>query len=239
MASLQMVLKNNIISDLTAAFKNLSCTVAQQSSAAQGRPFSCSAAAANARPVSAAPNTHNNAQPQQEPAAPGVHDSNSSRSRVDIPIKPIGEGMISIENTWKEYMEGTESKPPIRHLIDDHGSEWRQKKYGYDRKLWLKKKKIICALEAIQQIESVRPAQAIKLLGAAQQRSGKALHPFASSLPNLGDDIDVAGKCKSSSGAWRSLHDGDTYYEQHKQYLQDIRKVLQHNNGMQHSDVLV
>ena len=223
---LQLAHKSRTIDDLSTAVKRLTYIDVHRSSAAQNRPFPCRQAAMHAHQAGVASESSramDDAQAAQPSAAPIPPDG---RKRVDIPDPPVDKALTSIENVWKEYAEGTAGKPAIRHLINDHGMEWKQSRYNYDRKVWYKKSKIISALEALRHLRLLQPNQAISLLDKLRNRANKAVNAFASSLPNLKDTIDVSGKCKSSSGEWRRLRHGDANYDTYQQYLDDLRKFL-------------
>ena len=59
----------------------------------------------------------------------------TARSRCSIPQQPVSKGLKTLASAWQEYRYGTESKPSIRQLVNDHGSEWQKAEYGYDRKI--------------------------------------------------------------------------------------------------------
>lgn len=218
---MQMTHKNKIIEDLTASVKQLAVGVVHKTSTAQGRPFSCGEAAAHAGQASA-PRVPFDGHSGQRSAGPSL-TGNSNTIRVDIPQMPVSKTLTSIENVWKEFTEGTESKPAIRQLINDHGSEWQQARYGYDRKIWSKKKKIICAIEALQQSESISAHRAVSFV---TKLAGKQVNAFAEALPVLAKDIDVSGFCKSSSGEWRRLQPGDDEYSKYSEYVKALHNHL-------------
>ena len=229
--AVQMLHKNKIIEDLTASVKRLAVGATQQSSAAQGRPFSCGEAAIRVGQASApeAGRASSHAHAGQRSTGPGSAGCCNPRTRVDIPHMPVSKTCTSIDNVWKEYAEGTESKPAIRRLIEDHGNEWKKSCYGYDRKYWHKKKKIISALEALQDMRSISADKAVAFL---TKLAGKQVNGFADSLPKLDDEVDVSGLCKSSSGEWRRLQAGDDQYGKYSEYMKELKEFVKQKQSV-------
>ena len=86
--------------------------------------------------------------------------------------------MKSIVGVWNEYWHGTQTRPAVRRLINDHGNDWQNKKYGYDRKVWAKKRRLIAAIEGLKNALGVTSNNAIKLLDDHMQRQVIGLHTF-------------------------------------------------------------
>ncbi len=105
-------------------------------------------------------------------------------------------------------MYSTAVRPSIRRLMDDHGTEWHSSEYKCCRKKWYLKKRIITAIEAIQSIKQM--SRGCKFL---EKKPGKSVNLSAQSLPTLSDEVDISGKCRSSSGKWRPLCPGDHLYD--------------------------
>ena len=86
------------------------------------------------------------------------------------------------------------------------------------------KKRIISAIEAIQFIKQMSSEEAVNLL---EKKRDKSVNLFAQSLPTLSNKVDVAGKCRSSSGKWRPLRPGDHLYDDiYGVYLDALRNKL-------------
>ena len=154
------------------------------------------------------------------------------KGRVDIPMEPVSKSLRSIDGAWLEYRSGTDKKPSIRQLIDDHGKDWQSSQFKYHRNTWLKKRKLISAIEAIKAIRQTSGSNAAKLLETARKVTGESVNTFASALPVLSHLVDVAGKCKSSSGDWRPLHFGDELYDVYSRYTNDLRNHLKLNTSL-------
>ena len=65
------------------------------------------------------------------------------------------------------------------------------------------KKGIIRAIAAIQSIKQRLSEEAVNLL---EKKREKTVNLFAQSVPTLSDEVDVSGKCSSSSGQWSRLN---------------------------------
>ena len=125
---------------------------------------------------------------------------------------------------------GTESKPSIKQVIHDHGSTWQKAEYGYQRKVWFKKKKVISAVYALRHILSVSETGALKQLEdqrkitpKVQGQGNMAIHEFVEKfLPRLDDNVHVSGKCKTEGG-WRSITLTDSEFAAWQAYLTLVR----------------
>ena len=72
------------------------------------------------------------------------------------------------------------------------------KEYGYNKQMWQRKRKLVCAVIALKDIECVSHAQALQLL-KTKMLSGvllgvTALSRFTEKLPSLDADIHPDGK---------------------------------------------
>lgn len=132
----------------------------------------------------------------QAAAQPG--QPTAGAAKVDIPIPSVDSGLKSMESTWGEWKEGTASRPSICKLYQDHGREWMQKKYGYNKQAWKHKRNLVCAVIALKNIECIDYTAALKVLktkmmsGVLQGCTG--LSRFAEKLPSLDADIHPDGK---------------------------------------------
>lgn len=139
--------------------------------------------------------------------------------------------MRSIEGVWKEYRQGTEGRPSIRRMISDHGTDWQQSKYGYDRRVWAKKRRLIAAIEGLKNTLCITSESAIKLLADHLKKKQIGLHTFTNSkslgLPALASDadLDISGKCRVGK-EWRPLKEGDNFYDMYREYLQNLKVYL-------------
>ncbi|MCJ1368717.1 hypothetical protein MMC16_007862 [Acarospora aff. strigata] len=156
----------------------------------------------------------------------------SATARCDIPLGPVSKDLKTFASVWQEYRHGTESKPSIRQLINDHGSEWQKPEYLYDRKVWWKKKKVVSAVYAVRHIQSLSATEALKQLEETRLATPKTkghghmgVHEFIEKfLPNLNDKVDVSGKCKQSAhGGWRPITVHDPQFAVWQAYLGEIR----------------
>ena len=156
---------------------------------------------------------------RQEPSEAQANQQGAVRDHsicCKIPAKPVGKSLTSFAGVWQEYKYGTESKPSIKQLIHDHGSAWQKAEYGYQRKVWFKKKKVISAVYALRHILSVSETGALKQLEdqrkitpKVQGQGNMAIHEFVEKfLPRLDDSVHVSGKCKTEGG-WRSITSTD------------------------------
>jgi hypothetical protein len=160
----------------------------------------------------------------QAPSAARAGANGEECVRCSIPMEPVSGSLTSILSCWKEYKYSTADRPSIRRLIDDHGTDWHSSKYKYYRKKWNLKKRIISAVEAIQSIKQMSSEEAVNLL---EKKRDKSVNLFAQSLPTLSDEVDVSGKCRSSSGKWRPLRPGDHLYDDiYSVYLDALRNKL-------------
>ena len=160
----------------------------------------------------------------QAPSATRAGASGEEYVRCSIPMEPVSGSLTSILSCWKEYKFSTAERPSIRRLIDDHGTDWHSSKYKYHRKKWNLKKRIISAVEAIQSIKQMSSEEAVNSL---ETKRDKSVNLFAQTLPTLSDEVDVAGKCRCSSGKWRTLRPGDHLYDDiYSVYLVALRNKL-------------
>ena len=170
------------------------------------------------------PRTARTSSAAQAPSAARAGASGEEYVRCSIPMEPVSGSLTSILSGWKEYKYSTAERPSIRRLIDDHGTDWHSSRYKYHRKKWNLKKKIISAVEAIQSIKQMSSEEAVNLL---EKKPDKSVNLFAQTLPTLSDEVDVAGKCRCSSGKWRPLRQGDHLYDDiYSVYLDALRNKL-------------
>lgn len=134
----------------------------------------------------------------QNNSAAQLGQTTEAAAKVDIPIPSVDSGLKSIESAWSEWKDGTASRPSICKLYQDHGREWMQKKYGYNKQAWKRKRNLVCAVIALKNIECIDYKAALKLLktkmtdGVLQGCTG--LSRFAEKLPSLDADIHPDGK---------------------------------------------
>jgi len=172
-------------------------------------------------------------QPARDPARdePAYKGSTDPVGRCDIPNPPCGPDLNSTEGAWNEYKYGTATKPSIQRLINDHGNDWQQAKYGYKRQIWAKKRRVIAAIEGLKTAFGVTADNAIQLLKEHMTSINVKVHVFCTDtrigLPALPTDynVDISGKCKDA-GVWRSLRSGDARYEEYTAYLRILKLYL-------------
>lgn len=131
--------------------------------------------------------------PQQSRTA-----QHAAAAKVDIPIPCVESGLKSMEGVWSEWKFGTTSRAPICKLYQDHGREWMQKKHGYIKQAWKRKRNLICAVLALKDLESTDHTKALQLLktkmngGVIDGITG--LCRFAEKLPSLDAEIHPDGR---------------------------------------------
>ncbi|DBB03120.1 TPA: hypothetical protein ACH3X1_013351 [Trebouxia sp. C0004] len=129
------------------------------------------------------------------------------------------------------YKYGTATKPSIRRLINDHGNDWQQAKYGYKRQVWAKKRRVIAAIEGLKTALGVTADNAIQPLKEHMTSINVKVHVFSTDtcigMPALPTDsnVDISDKCKDA-GVWRSLRSGDAGYEEYTNYLRRMKLYL-------------
>ena len=222
--------KTTIIEQLSAAFGRLT---------AAGVSTCRNAFAAHQSGASAAPDS-NIQQPWDTQASEHRQDSTAKACCV-IPAEPVSKGLKSLATVWQEYRYGTETKPSIRQLINDHGKEWQKSEYGYDRKIWYKKKKVVSAVYAVKHIASVSSTEALKMLEekrvATTKTSGKGclgVCEFVEKfLPKLDDKVDINGKCRPSlESGWRSITAADPHFDLWQTYVSSMRSKFVLNTAL-------
>lgn len=178
----------------TGQFVNFRTDPAQQSAAAQAQPAANDSQAtmlsegSTAQAYAAAATQPNQAQLATD-------------GPCDIPTPPIPKGFNSLEGLWQQYTLGTASTPSIRQLYADHGRDWQKKELGYNKVEFGKKRKLICAIEAVQQLELASPETAVSILKRKLAAHGGQLVRFTESLPSLDARIHPNGKHVITAGA--------------------------------------
>ena len=126
---------------------------------------------------------------------------------------------------------GTATKPSIRCLINDHGNDWQQAKYGYRRQVWAEKHRVIAAIEGLKTALGMTADNAMQLLKEHMNSSNVKVHFLCSDtragLPAVPTDfyVDISSNCKDA-GVWRSLRSGDAYCEEYTAYLRGLKLYL-------------
>ena len=213
--------KTSIIEQLSAALRRL--TTAGVSTCRNA--FSVHQSRASVAPDSSAQQPRNN-------QASEHREDNTAKARCVIPSEPVSKSLKSLAAVWQKYRYGTETKPSISQLFNDHGKEWQKSEYGYDRKVWFKKEKVVSAIYAVKHIASVSSTEALKMLEekrlATPKPSGNGslgVREFVEKfLPKLDDKIDVNGKCRPNlESSWRSITVGDPHFDLWQAYISSIR----------------
>ena len=93
--------------------------------------------------------------------------------------------VTSVETVWKEWYQGWDGRPSIKHLIDTYGSAWRDPK---DKKMFSRRKKIIDVLNQLIETRGELPENAIQYLEA--KRNKMAISTFADLIAKSSLNID-------------------------------------------------
>ena len=220
-------------------------TIIEQLSAAFGRLTTAGVStcrntfAAHQSRASVAPNS--SVQQPRDNQASEHREDNTAKARCVIPAEPVSKGLKSLATVWQEYRYGTETKPSISQLFNDHGKEWQKSEYGYDRKIWYKKKKVVSAIYAVKHIASVSSTEALKMLEdkrlATLKTSGNGclgVCEFVEKfLPKLDDKVDVNGKCRSNlESCWRSIIASDPHFDLWQTYISSMRSKFDLNTAL-------
>lgn len=229
---MQVKHKTTVIEQLSAAFGRLT---------AAGVGTCRNAFAAHPSGTSAAPESNVQQQQPQNSQASQHREDSTAKARCVIPAEPVSKGLKSLATVWQEYRYGTETKPSIKQLFDDHGKEWQKSEYGYDRKIWYKKKKVVSAVYAVKHIASVSSTEALKMLEekrlATLKSSGKGclgVCEFVEKfLPKLDDKVDVNGKCRPNlESGWRSIAAADPHFDLWQTYISGMRSKFELNTAL-------
>lgn len=151
-----------------------------------------------AQPASAATTQDYGTQEATAAQQPSSAHNSAPAGKVDIPIPCLGPGLKSMEGAWSEWKDGTTSRPSICKLYQDHGREWMQKRYGYRKQAWKRKRNLICAVIALKELECIDTTKALQVLktkmtsGVVQGITG--LSRFAEKLPGLDAEIHPDGR---------------------------------------------
>ena len=109
---------------------------------------------------------------KQQPGADAVPE-------VDIPILSVLLSLKSIDSVWGEWKQGESSRASLRKLYQDHGDDWILTTYGCKKSIWLRKRKLICAVIGIKAIGSLDDKQAVNVLDAKSSSSPNTVNKFA------------------------------------------------------------
>ncbi len=149
---------------------------------------------------------------------------------VDIPIPSVFLSLRSIDRVWGEWKQGESSRASLRKLYQDHGDDWSSTTYCCKKAVWLRKRKLICAVIGIKAIESLDDKQAVNLLNAKRSSSSHNVNRFAEKLPCLEAIVHPSGKYGVQSGGCRPVIEAEK--EMYCDYLKDLRKHLQLGSGV-------
>ena len=203
----------------TGQVVNLRTNPAQQSAAAQAQPAASDSQANLLSEGSTAQVYTAATQPNEtQPATDGP---------CDIPTPPIPKGFSSLEGTWQQYTLGTTSAPSILQLYAHHGRDWQKKELGYNKVEFGKKRKLICAIEAVQQLELASPRTAVSIVKRKLAAHGGQLVRFTESLPSLDASIHPDGKHVITAGAATSSAAlSSPQKKQYQEYLKNVKEKL-------------
>lgn len=219
---LQAKHKTTVLEQLSAAFERLTAA------------GFCTAFGAHRSGACAAP-ASNLQDPGDQQTGGNMQDS-AAKARCLIPAEPVSKPLKSLVSVWQEYRYGTEAKPSIRQLLNDHGASWQRVEYNYYRKVWNKKKKIVSAVYAVKHIKSVSSTEALKILEdkrlVTPKISGQGFMGVCEFvekfLPRLDDKVDVSGKCRPDlDSSWRSIHATDPHFGLWQTYLSSMRSKFE------------
>ena len=155
---------------------------------------------------------------------------NAAAAKVDIPVPCVESGLKSMEGVWSEWKVGTTSRPAICKLYQDHGKEWMQKRYGYIKQAWKRKRSLICAVIALKDLECTDHTKALQLL-KAKMTSGvldgiTGLCRFAEKLPSLDAEIHPDGRhTVMPTGLMRITAEHAQLYVEYKAALRRVLKL--------------
>lgn len=204
----------------TAQLANPKTDSKQQSAVAQALPDDTQSQATALREGGAA-HAHNAKLPQPSQA------QSATDSPCDIPNPPIAKGISSLEGVWQQYTSGTVSRPSITRLYADHGHDWQKKQLGYNKSEFGRKRKLICAVEAVQQLEQASEATALSIVRGKMEANGGQLVRSADSLPTLDAQIHPRGKQAIVAGAASGPKGlSNQQKEDYQKYLQAVKEKL-------------
>ncbi len=150
--------------------------------------------------------------------------------KVDIPIPSVLLSLKSIDSVWGEWKQGESSRASLRKLYQDHGDDWISATYGCKKAVWLRKRKLICAVIGIKAIESLDDKQAVNLLNAKRSSSSHNVNRFAKKLPTLEAIVHPSGKYGVQSGGCRPVTEAEK--EMYRNYLTELMKHLRLGSGV-------
>ena len=159
------------------------------------------------------------AQPQTDAQSPEPR----STPKVAIPIPCLLNSLKSLNIVWSEWKDDSADRPSIRKLLRDHGSAWQAKRYQYNKQVWTRKRKVICAVLAIKHIERCSSQAALAILNRKLQASAQpnGVNRFTESLPLLKNGIHPEGKHVVQDGSLRLVTNDEAH--QYRQYVEDVR----------------
>ena len=147
-----------------------------------------------------------------------------SAGKVEIPIPCVAVECTSINGVWTEWTSSTTSRPSYSQMYKDHGGAWLTKKYGYEKQVWMRKRKLICAVLGLKVIKQADVQTALDILKRKEKSSGRNLNRFAESLPCLDAKIYPNGRHSIEKGG---LSDASSdIAAQYQQYLGDLSNKL-------------
>lgn len=160
------------------------------------------------------------AQPQEDAQSPVQR----SAPVVAIPTPSVPTSLTALDTVWSEWSVGSTDRPSIRKVLQDHGSNFQAKKYQYNKQVWARKRKIICAVIAIKSIERCSSKAALNILKLKHNASDypNAVNRFAERLPNLRDGIHPEGKHVVRSGRLEPVSPDEA--QQYTWYLEEVKQ---------------
>ena len=146
-------------------------------------------------------------------------------SPCDIPNPPIAKGVPSLEGVWQQYTSGTATAPSILQLYAHHGHDWQRAQHGYNKADFGKKRKLICAIEGVQQLQLASPRTAVSIMKSKVAASGSPLVRFMEKLPNLTPEIHPDGKQQIVAGPITQALRSEQK-KVYQEYLQELKDKL-------------
>ena len=146
-------------------------------------------------------------------------------SPCDIPNPPIAKGVSSLEGVWQQYTSGTATAPSILQLYAHHGHDWQRAQLGYNKTDFGKKRKLICAIEGVQQLQLASPRTAVSIMKSKVSASAFTLVRFMENLPSLASEIHPDGKQQIVAGPTTQALRSEQK-KVYQEYLQELKDKL-------------
>ena len=114
---LQAKHKTTVLEQLSAAFERLTAAGFRTAFGAHGSG-ACAAPSSNLQ------------DPGDQQTGGNMQES-AAKARCLILAEPVSKPLKTLVSVWQEYRYGTEAKPSIRQLLNDHGASWQRLEYNY------------------------------------------------------------------------------------------------------------